>query len=115
METRALEKRAVKRTKMVLGLRLSSPQFCGRNLVVHTLDISSSGAKVGALREWIAPGTVLAMQYKHMRAQCRVMWSHTFPSGETHIGIELEAHKAHLWGLDLDDSCAGIWLSTSER
>jgi hypothetical protein len=112
MDTRALEKRAVNRAKMVLGIRLSSPQLCGRNLVVHTLDISSSGAKVGALREWIAPGTILAIRYKHVRAQCCVIWSQTFPSGETHIGIELEAHKAHLWGLD---SCAGIWLSTCER
>lgn len=115
MDTKALEKRTVKRTKMVLGLRLCSPNLCSRNLVVHTLDISSSGARVGALREWIAPGTVLAIQYKHLRAHCRVMWSRTLRSGETHIGVELERRNAHFWGLDLDDSCAGIWLSTSKR
>ncbi len=114
MERRSLDKRTVKRTKMVLGLRLCNPDVRSTN-VVHTLDISSSGAKVGAVREWIEPGTVVGVQYKHLRAQCSVIWSHRFASGETQIGIAFQNGYPQFWGLDLDENCAGVWLSNSER
>ena len=115
MNTKALDKRAVKRTKMVVGLRLHKLQLQAPDPFVHTLDISSSGAKIGALREWIEPGSVLIVQRRHTRAQCRVMWSRQVASGEVQIGIEFLGHDAQFWGLDLDDGCAGIWLSASER
>ena len=62
MDTRTLDKRCVKRTKMVLGLRLPQQQSQDSGLLVHTLDISSSGAKVGALRSRIQPGSILILQ-----------------------------------------------------
>jgi hypothetical protein len=115
MDRKALEKRTIKRTKMVLGVKLSNPHLHGRSAIVHTLDISSSGAKVGALREWIEPGTMLDIHCKHLRAHCTVIWSRRVASGETQIGIELLGHGPRLWGLDLDEHSAGIWLCKSER
>jgi hypothetical protein len=115
MNTRELDKRAVKRTKMVAGLRLANPQAQTLDIIVHTLDISSSGAKVGALREWIEPGTILCVQRRHTRAQCRVKWSRQLAPGEVQIGIEFLGHEARFWGLDLDEGCAEVWLSASER
>lgn len=100
---------------MVLGLRLPKPQPQASDLIVHTLDISTSGAKIGALREWIEPGSTLTVQRRHTRGQCRVMWSRQVAPGEIQIGIEFLGHDAQFWGLDLDDSCAGVWLSASER
>lgn len=115
MNTKALDKRAFKRTKMVFGLRLPQPQLQAPDLLAHTLDISSSGAKIGALREWIEPGSMLIVQRRHTRAQCRVIWSREVAPGEVRIGIEFMGHAGQFWGLDLDDGCAGIWLSASER
>ena len=115
MNTKALDKRTFKRTKMVVGLRVPKPQLQASDQLVHTLDISSSGAKIGALREWIEPGSVLIVQRRHTRAQCRVMWSRQVAPGEVHIGIEFLGRDAQFWGLDLDDGCAGVWLSASER
>jgi hypothetical protein len=57
MDTKAVEKRTVKRTKMVVGLRVPKQQPHAPDLLVHTLAISSSGAKIGALREWVQPGS----------------------------------------------------------
>ena len=45
MGTKALEKRTVKRTKMVVGLRFPKPQPHAPDLLVHTLDISSVGRR----------------------------------------------------------------------
>jgi hypothetical protein len=43
------------------------------------------------------------------------MWSRKVAAGEIQIGIEFLRHGDQFWGLDLDDACAGVWLSASER
>ncbi len=115
MEAKAFEKRTVKRTKMVVGLRVPRPQPHTPDVLVHTLDISSVGAKIGALREWIRPGSVLLIQRRHTRARCRVTWSHKIGPHEVQIGVEFLGRESGFWGVDLDDSCAGLWISQTER
>ena len=114
MDGKALEKRAARRSTMVVGLRVPA-QTKAPEMLVHTLNISSSGAKIGALREWVQPGSVLILQRKHARAQCQVMWSRRVGPGEVQIGIEFTGNRNHFWGMELDDQCAGVWLSESER
>ena len=114
VDTRTLDKRSVRRTKMVVGLRVPQPKSQAPDLLVHTLDISSSGAKIGALKEWIQPGSELVIQCKHNRAHCRVMWSRQIAPGEIQMGIEFLGRGTQIWGLDLDEDCAGVWLSSSE-
>jgi hypothetical protein len=113
--TRALDKRNTKRTKMVVGLRVPQQRSAIADLLLHTLDISSSGAKIGALREWMEPGSALIVQRKHTRARCLVMWSRKVAPGEVQIGIRFLERDSHFWGLDLDEDCAGVWFSESER
>ena len=115
MNTKALDNRTVRRTRMVVGLRLPKSQPQAPDLIVHTLDISSSGAKIGALREWIEPGSVLLVQRRHARTHCRVIWSCQVARGEIRIGIEFLDRNHQFWGLDLDEDCAGVWLSSSHR
>lgn len=115
VDTRRLDKRSLRRTKMVVGLRVRQPQSQVADLLVHTLDISSSGARIGAVRERIQPGSVLVIQYKHSRAQCRVKWSRQIAPRDIQIGIEFLGRYPHIWALDLDEDCAGVWLSSSER
>jgi PilZ domain len=115
MDIKALEKRTVRRTKMVFALKISHLQVQGSPLLVHTLDISHSGAKIGALRECIQPGSILLMQYRHHRAQCCVMWSREVAVREIQIGIEFLSQCGQFWEVDLDQGCAGVWLTASER
>ena len=115
MNAKAFDKRTVKRIKMVLGLRLRQSQPQAPDLLVHTLDINSSGAKIGALREWIESDSFLVIHRGHTRARCRVVWSRQVGPKEVQIGIEFKKQDARFWGLDLDDECAGVWLSKSER
>jgi hypothetical protein len=107
---------------MVVGLRVLQQRSPVADLLVHTLDISvhtldisSSGAKIGALREWMQPGSALIVQRRHTRARCLVMWSRTVAPGEIQIGIKFLGRDSHFWGLDLDEDCAGVWFSESER
>jgi hypothetical protein len=100
---------------MVVGLRVPQQRSPVAGLLVHTLDISSSGAKIGALREWIQPGCALIVQRRHNRAQCLVMWSRKVAPGEIQIGIKFLGRDSHFWGLDLEEDCAGVWFSESER
>jgi hypothetical protein len=46
------ERRAAKRTKMVLPVKISME---GHSAVIHTVDISRSGARVAGLREEVRP------------------------------------------------------------
>ena len=87
-DTRALDKRNIKRTKMVVGLRVSQQRSHDADLLVHTLDISSSGAKIGALRELMQPGSTLIVQRRQTRARCLIMWSRKVAPGEIQIGVK---------------------------
>ena len=119
-DKKALDNRCSKRTKMVVGLRVPqepSPQEPSHSagLLVHTLDISPSGARIGALREGMQPGSALILQRKHTRVHCRVMWSRKLAPGEIQIGIKFVARDFCFWGLDLDDDCVGVWSAEGAR
>jgi hypothetical protein len=100
---------------MVLGLRISKHEIHSSQLLVHTLDISSTGAKIGAVREYIHSGSVLLIQRRHNRTYCRVIWSRRVGPGEIQMGVEFLKHNARFWQLDLDEGSAGVWLSLSQR
>jgi len=100
---------------MVLGLRVLQQPSHSAELLVHTLDISSSGARIGALREWMQPGRVVVIQRRHTRARCQVTWSRIVAPREIQMGIKFLGREPNFWGLDLDDDCLGIWFRESER
>jgi hypothetical protein len=112
MNPKTFDKRTVKRIKMVLGLRLRQLQPQAPDLLVHTLDLNSSGAKIGALREWIEPDSLVVVHRGHTRVRCRVVWSRQVGPREVQIGIEFPKQDARLWGLDLDEDCAGVRVAT---
>jgi hypothetical protein len=112
----ALEKRAASRKKMVLPLKsstLSTPAIS--SIAVHTLDLSRSGAKLGAFRGQVKRGDVLLVQRQHKRAKCRVIWVREIEPGEVHVGIEFLGSEDGFWGVPLEDERAGVWTIASER
>jgi hypothetical protein len=74
---------------MVVGLRVPKPHPQSPDAFVHTLDISSSGAKIEGWRERIRRGSVLTMRREHRRTQYTVTWTRQIAPGEVQIGIEL--------------------------
>jgi hypothetical protein len=87
---------------MVVGVR-ASPGIADirHGEMVYTLDLSSSGARLGGLKKPVEPGTILHLQRKHNRATCRVIWNRVLAPGEVQLGIDFIEADPHFWGLDI--------------
>ena len=109
-----LEKRR-KRCKMVVAARISLAADDGGTTgqLVHTLDVSASGAKLGGIRESFSPGDVLAVQRNHKSANCKVIWVRRLGPAEMQIGIELLDADERFWDLDLSHEKEGAEATKS--
>lgn len=97
-----VEKRARNRSKMVIGVRLSGKDKSDLSgTLVHTLDISPTGARIAGLREAFAPGDIITLQRQHKRAKCKVAWCREVAPREFQIGVQFLEADAAFWGLDL--------------
>ena len=100
-----VEKRARNRSKMVIGVRLSSKDKEKKSdiagTLVHTLDISPTGARLAGLREHIEPGTIVTLQRQHKRAKCKVAWCREVAPREIQIGVQFVEAEPGFWGVDL--------------
>ena len=77
------EKRKSARKKMVLPVKFS---LAHESLMVHTLDITRSGARLGALRAQLQPGTIIDLQRGQKRAKFRIVWVRQLASNEIQAG-----------------------------
>jgi hypothetical protein len=94
--------RRLDRTKAVLPVRISGNDISGESYseLVHTLDVSRSGVRLGAVRRQLKVGSLVVLHYRQHKAEFRVIWTKPLGSGaEQQIGLEAGAQK-DLWGLD---------------
>jgi PilZ domain-containing protein len=100
-----VEKRARNRSKMVIGVRLSGKDKDKKSdlagTLVHTLDISPTGARLAGLREHIDAGTIVTLQRQHKRAKCKVAWCREVAPREIQIGVQFVEAEPGFWGVDL--------------
>jgi hypothetical protein len=97
-----VEKRARNRSKMVIGVRLSGKEKSDLSgMLVHTLDISPTGARIAGLKETFEPGEIVTLQRQHKRAKCKVAWCREVAPREIQIGVQFLEADAAFWGLDL--------------
>ncbi|MEP6644936.1 MAG: PilZ domain-containing protein [Acidobacteriaceae bacterium] len=90
------------RSKMVIGVKVASAGTFGKGgELVHTLDVSVGGARLGGLRDRLNPGDLLTLQRNHQKANCKVVWAREVSDKEIQIGIELLDTDGKIWGLDL--------------
>jgi len=91
-----------RRVKAVLPVRVSANDPAGNNYtdLVHTLDITEGGVRLGAVRRKLEVGTQLVLQYRQHKAEFRVVWSEPLPKfKEHHVGLEAVVQK-DMWGLE---------------
>ncbi|HVP43220.1 MAG TPA: PilZ domain-containing protein [Terriglobales bacterium] len=92
------------RFKMVVPVRIWGTDVDGKpfSQLAHTLDITSSGARVGGMRVLLNSREVVWVQCRHRKAQFRVVWTGR-PGGarEHQVGIECIEEARHIWGLEL--------------
>ena len=95
--------RRLDRTKAVLPVRISGTDVSGDSYceLVHTLDVTRSGVRLGAVRRQLEVGSLIVVQYRQHRAEFRVIWTKPPGAGAEHqVGLEAVAQR-DLWGLDI--------------
>jgi len=94
-------KRRLDRTKAVLPVRVSGNDGEGAySDLVHTLDISPTGVRLGSVRRPLEVGSQIVLQYRQHRAEFRVVWTRPLGSGgEQQVGLEADVQK-DFWGLE---------------
>ncbi len=94
--------RRLDRAKAVLPVRISGTDISGDSYseLVHTLDVSRTGVRLGAVRRQLEVGSVIVLQYRQHKAEFRVIWTKPLGAGaEQQVGLEAGAQR-DLWGLD---------------
>ena len=95
--------RRANRAKAVLPVRISGTDSSGESYseLVHTLDVTRTGVRLGSVRRLLEVGSLIVIQYRQFRAEFRVVWTKPPGAGVEHqVGLEAIVQK-DLWGLDL--------------
>jgi hypothetical protein len=96
--------RRLDRAKAVLPVRIFGNDISGESYseLVHTLDVSRNGVRLGAVRRQLEVGGLVVLQYRQHKAEFRVVWTRPLDSGsEQQVGLEADVQK-DLWGLDIN-------------
>ncbi len=94
--------RRLDRAKAVLPVRISGTDISGESYseLVHTLDISRNGVRLGAVRRQLEVGSPVTLQYRQHKAEFRVVWTKPLGSStEQQVGLEADVQK-DMWGID---------------
>ena len=95
-----LENRKSQRRKMVLSVKVSIDQITH---LVHTIDITDSGARLAALRTQLQPGMIISLQRGSQKAQFQVAWVRHLAPNELQAGVDALEPQNNFWGVDLFD------------
>ena len=95
-----LEKRQSPRRKMVLPVKVSIDRVTH---LAHTVDITNTGARLGALRTQLQPGMIISLQRGSHKAKFRVAWIRQLAPNEVQAGVECLEPQNNFWGVDLCD------------
>lgn len=111
MAESSVAKRRRKRVKMVVPVRLWIQDGNGPSShLVHTLDVTHGGTRLGGVQCTLTPGMAVEVQRYNKRAKFRVIWvtSSGEKSRETQVGLQCLEPEKHIWGVSIPveaDSC----------
>ena len=95
-----LDKRKSPRRKMVLPVKISVDKVTH---LAHTVDITTTGARLGALRTQLQPGLIVSLQRGSNKAEFRVQWVRQLGPNEVQAGVESLEPQNNFWGINLSD------------
>ena len=100
------DKRHGNRTKAVLPVRIKGKDSAGKSFeeLVHTLDVTISGVRLGSLRRELKVLDEITIFYRQRRVQFRVVWIKKLQgTSEFQAGLQAVAQERELWGLGLTE------------
>jgi hypothetical protein len=107
MSSRKVEsKRNKDRTRAVLPVRVKGKDVAGTAFdeLVHTLDVTAEGARLGSLRRELSLHAEISVLYRQRKVQFRVIWIKKMPgSSEFQVGLKAVTRDSEPWGLSFTD------------
>ena len=96
-----MQQRRGNRTKAVLPVRVKGKDSSGNafEVMAHTLDVTSSGARLGSIRHELALHDEVTVFYRQRKMQFRVVWIKKMgKSSEFQIGLRAVTQDREGWG-----------------
>jgi len=96
-----MEKRRSGRIRAVLPLKVSGTDVEGGSFcdLALTLDIGTSGARLGSVRRKIPVGSTVVAQHRHRKATLQVVWIRPSNNGNDHFVGVRSVQQRDPWGL----------------
>jgi hypothetical protein len=90
------------RTKAVLPVKVKGKDKNGKAFeeLVHTLDVTTVGARIGGLRHELNAQDEITIFYRQRKMQFRVMWIKKMQgTSEFQVGLQSLTQDKEAWGL----------------
>jgi hypothetical protein len=94
------------RTKAVLPVRVKGKDSAGKPFdeLVHTLDVTPDGVRLGSVRHQIKVLDVVTVFYRQRKIQFRVVWTKKLEgTSEFQVGLKAVTQDSEAWGLSFTD------------
>jgi hypothetical protein len=89
------ERRKLPRRKAVIPVKIVDGDGSQH---IHTLDICSSGARIGGLRSHLQVGGTIVLHRGIRNAKFRIVWIRQISPSEVHAGVEALEYENGLFG-----------------
>ncbi len=100
-----LGKRRQNRTRAVLPVKVRGKDASGVLFeeLAHTLDLTPTGARLGAIRHQLKALDTLVVLFRQRRVEFTVMWTKLLDThGEYQVGLHMVAQESDPWGLTVN-------------
>jgi hypothetical protein len=104
-----VNRRRQSRTQAVLPVRVRGTNASGVLFegLAHTLDLTSTGARLGAIRHKLQVLDTLVVLYRQRRIEFTIVWSKLLDGQhEYQVGLQTVAQQSDPWGLSLSNNSA---------
>jgi len=103
------DRRRQDRIPAVLPVRVKGTDASGAvfEVLAHTLDLTPSGVRLGAIRRELKALDTLTVLYRQRRIDFKVIWTRLLDAkGEYQVGLQAFSQEREPWGLNVFTSAA---------
>lgn len=101
----ARTRRNQRRVSAVLPVRVRGTDKDGRSFdeIAHTLDISATSSRIGAIRRQLKVADHVTVVYRQRRTTFSVIWTRLMGKHEYQVGLQAVGQEKEMWGLPPSD------------
>lgn len=111
-----MNQRRGNRTRAVLPVKIKGKDSSGKAFeeLAHTLDVTTVGARLGAIRHEMNVLDEVTVFYRQRKMQFRVVWIKKLQgTSEFQVGLQALTQEKEAWGLGQEQQNAPVRLSVS--